>query len=375
VDLEKLNFRQTQPTSGASAEDAIDLINLAFLDARIPSAAGAPAGSVFVSNGTSWGVVEGPTGMARDPVFRFNIAGQTVYWGEPAPTAAGTLTYFGDASGVVTMENIIGELAESDVPVGSELVQIGNSVTSIGAYAFQYWEANNQFLVIPDSVTSIGDYAFRHWTANNQPLVIGGSVTEIGDGAFYYWGANNQPLVIPDSVETIGDYAFSNWEANDQPLVIPDSVTEIGSYAFTNWTANNQPLVIPDSVMSIGSVTFASWYANNQPLVIPDSVETIGSYAFLNWTSNNQPLVIPDSVTSIGSGAFYNWASMTEPIYCGFNFSAFAGTDAFYSNGVTQIYVKPGATGWTIGGPPQEIQGAFGVTVSNWDNYPNPIPN
>jgi len=66
---------------------------------------------------------------------------------------------------------------------------------------------------------------------------------------------------------------------------------------------------------------------------------------------------------------------MTEPIYCGFNFSAFTGSDAFLNNGVTQIYVKPGATGWTLGGPPQTIQGKAGITVSNWDNYPNPIPN
>jgi hypothetical protein len=236
------------------------------------------------------------------------------------------LTYFGDASGVVTMKNIIGELASGDVPAGSELVQIGNSVTSIGDYALYGWGANNQPLVIPDSVTSIGYYTFAFWGSNNQPLVIGDSVTEIGDHAFPNWSDNNQPLVIPDSVTSIGDYAFGNW------------------------------------------------YGNYQPLVIGNSVETIGDDAFFYWNVNNNPLVIPDSVTSIGNNAFKNWDAMTEPIYCGFNFSAFTGVNAFEYNGATQIYVKPGATGWTIGAG-QTIQGAYGITVSNWDNYPNPIPN
>ena len=211
------------------------------------------------------------------------------------------LTYFGDGSGALTMKNIIGEIASGDVPGGSELVQIGNSVTSIGSNAF------------------------TGWSDNNQPLVFGDSVTEIGPSAFSSWLSNNQPLVFPDSVEIIGSIAFYEWDLNNQPLVIPDSVTSIGDYAFRSWNSNNKPLVIGD-------------------------------------------------VTSIGSYAFQYWGSMTEPIYCGFNFSAFTGSGAFAGNGVTQIYVKPGATGWTIG-VGQEIQGASGITVSNWNNYPIAIPN
>jgi hypothetical protein len=332
-------------------------------------------------------------------------------------------TYFVASDGSVDMKNIIGELASSDKPVGSALVQIGNSVTTIGSYAFDYWSSNNQPLVIPDSVTeigvgafngwqannqplvignsvtSIGDYAFKNWYANEQPLVIPDSVTEIGSTAFGYWSVNNQPLVIGNSVTSIGNYAFSSWYDNEHPLVIPDSVTEIGNFAFFNWSSNNQPLVIPDSVTEIGSVAFEGWAVNNQPLVIPDSVTSIGNYAFYGWYDNNQPLVIPDSVTEIGSTAFSSWydnnqplvigdsvtsignyafglwTSMTEPIYCGFNFSAFTGIGALQGNGVTQIYVKPGATGWTADDTVQTIQGKSGITVSNWNNYPNPIPN
>jgi hypothetical protein len=79
-------------------------------------------------------------------------------------------------------------------------LRIGDSVTSIGSYAFAYWSTNNAPLVIPDNVTSIGAVAFRDWSSNNHPLVIGDSVTSIGTGAFFNWGSNNHPIVIPDSV-------------------------------------------------------------------------------------------------------------------------------------------------------------------------------
>jgi hypothetical protein len=444
-----------QPALNISADSLITVVDLGTNDPVGDGIVADLSAEGVALDGTRWKKVgAGPTEWEQILMSGSGIAADVNPSGPQIVEALDTklnsnyahLTYFGDASGVVTMKNIIGELASSDVPAGSVLVQIGNSVTSIGSQAFYgwgsnnqplvipdsvisigyggfsgwstnnqplvipdsvisigygafgdwesnnqplvipdsvteignqafyYWNANNQPLVIGDSVTSIGNFAFGNWTANNQPLVIGNSVETIGRAAFQFWITNNQPLVIPDSVETIGDSAFRHWSANNQPLVIPDSVETIETYAFFNWAANNQPLVIGDSVTSIGNFAFQNWTANNQPLVIGASVTEIGSLAFRNWSSNNQPLVIPDSVETIGDSAFRNWTSMTEPIYCGFNFSAFTASNAFLNNGVTQIYVKPGATGWTIG-VGQEIQGASGITVSNWNNYPIAIPN
>ena len=63
-----------------------------------------------------------------------------------------------------------------------KIVVIGNSVTSIGSWAFGYCESLTN-VTIPDSVTSIGDDAFLNCT----------SLTSV---------------IIPDSVTIIDSYAF-----------------------------------------------------------------------------------------------------------------------------------------------------------------------
>jgi hypothetical protein len=65
-------------------------------------------------------------------------------------------------------------------------LSIGNSVTSIGNYAFGYCSGFTGDLVIGDGVTSIGSYAFQYCSGFTGSLTIGNSVTSIGDGAFSY---------------------------------------------------------------------------------------------------------------------------------------------------------------------------------------------
>ena len=139
-------------------------------------------------------------------------------------------------------------------------LRIGDGVTSIGSYAFNYWNSNDQPLVIPDSTTGIGNFSFNYWISNNKPLVIPDSITSIGSYAFYNWMSNTQPLVIPDSVTNIGSSAFYFWSSNNYPLVIPDSVTGIGSRAFSFWTSNNQPIYIAcnNSALAVLGETFIS---------------------------------------------------------------------------------------------------------------------
>jgi hypothetical protein len=156
-------------------------------------------------------------------------------------------------------------------------VELGDSVTTIGNYAFQncYSLAS---VVIPDSVTSIGNYAFESCYSL----------------AF---------VVIPDSVTTMGGYTFYYCHSLAS-VVIPDSVTTIGGYTFQN-CYSLAFVVIPDSVTTIGGYTFQNCYSLAS-VVIPDSVtSSLGSKVFYNCHSLAF-VVIPDSVTSIGSDAFGN---------------------------------------------------------------------
>ena len=242
---------------------------------------------------------------------------------------------------------------------------IGNSVTSIGSYAF-YNCSGLTSVMIGDSVTSIGDRAF--WGCSGLTSVtIGNSVTSIGSAAFR--GCSGLTSVtIGNSVTSIGRSAFSSCSRLTN-LTIPDSVTSIGSSAF-ECCSGLTSVTIGNSVTSIGSYAFyncskltnvtignsvtsiegnafygcskltnvritdlSAWckisfgdfdanplyYAHNlylnstlvTDLVIPDGVTTIRSYAFYNCSGLTN-LTIPDSVTSIGSYAFSNCSGLTS---------------------------------------------------------------
>ena len=147
----------------------------------------------------------------------------------------------------------------------------------------QYPNGETEGVIIPQGVTTIGNYAFRYWQSNNQPLVIPNSVTEIGFFAFSGWTSNNQPLIIPNSVTNIGGNAFGGWTLNNQPLTIPNSVASIGSYVFYDW-----PEVPYVEIQAITPPSLASSDAfdgqNNAPIYVPDdSVEAYKTAT--NWVN------------------------------------------------------------------------------------------
>lgn len=82
---------------------------------------------------------------------------------------------------------------------------IGNSVRSIGEYAFYYCSGLTSS-TIPDSVTKLGTNAFSY-CASLTNIVIGAGVTSIGDYTFYYCGHLGS-ATIGSSVTNLGDYAF-----------------------------------------------------------------------------------------------------------------------------------------------------------------------
>ena len=155
--------------------------------------------------------------------------------------AGTTATIVTKNTGANDVEKIVGDIpanyasTEGIASTAKGLV-IGTSCTSIGSSAFYYCSALTGDLVIPDSVTTIEGGSFAGafiGCFGFTSLTIGNSVTSIGDYAFYLcvaFGAVGD-LVIPDSVTSIGYYAFGNCGLSGT-LTIGNSVTTIGGYAF-----------------------------------------------------------------------------------------------------------------------------------------------
>mgnify|MGYP001064464654 FL=1 len=156
-------------------------------------------------------------------------------------------------------------------------------------YAFNGTESYRSFIggieevEIPDTVTEIGSYAFHNFLELKK-INIPNSVTRIGQDAFYYC-------------------------INLTSITIPNSVTSIGSNAFT-WCSSLTSIAIPESVTSIELGTF-SWCGSLTNITIPESVTSIGDRAFGNCSSLTN-ITIPESVTNIGDSAFYNCSSLTN---------------------------------------------------------------
>lgn len=105
---------------------------------------------------------------------------------------------------------------------------IGNSVTSIGDYAFSGCHGLTS-ITIPNSVTSIGDWAFFDCHGLTS-ITIPNSVTSIGYRAFSDCSGLTG-ITIPNSVTSIGESAFSDCSGLTS-ITLGSSVAEIGSYVF-----------------------------------------------------------------------------------------------------------------------------------------------
>ena len=186
-------------------------------------------------------------------------------------------------------------------------VTIGNSVTSIGERAF-YDCLNLASITIPNSVTSIGERAFYSCSGLTS-VTIGNSVTSIGTGAFYDC-SGLKSITIPNSVTSIGGSAFSGCTGITS-ITIPNSVTSIGNSAFSHCTGLTS-ITIPNSVTSIGDYAF-NYCPRLTSITIPNSVTSIGEEAF-RGCSRLTSITIPNSVTSIGSRAFYECSNLKTVI-------------------------------------------------------------
>lgn len=159
---------------------------------------------------------------------------------------------------------------------------------------------------IPSGVTKFGDYCFRNNPSLTTVNVLGNSLTNIGAYAF----ENCTNLVgfnIPSTVVTIGNSAFKNTTSLSVNMIIPNGVNTIPQSCFAS--SGIIGVTIPNTVTTINMQAFENTKITS--LIIPDSVITINSYSC--WQNTQLSTVeIGTGCTSIGSCAFRNCQSLTS---------------------------------------------------------------
>ena len=167
-------------------------------------------------------------------------------------------------------------------------VTIGNSVTSIGGYAFSGCSS----LVRTNYTGSIGDWCnIKFGNSDANPICYSDN--------FYINDVEIKDLIIPNSVDSIHNYAFYGCDALTS-VTIPNSVTTIGHFAFDGCDSLSY-VSIGSGVTSIGGCAFYDCPLTS--IIIPNSVTSIGNSAFYSCDSLKM-VAIGKSVTSIGDRAF-----------------------------------------------------------------------
>ena len=105
--------------------------------------------------------------------------------------------------------------------------------------------------------SSVSDSRNRVYQNAIRKVEIGDSVTSIGQYAFAYCSSLSS-IMIPNGVASISRYAFGSCQSLPS-ITIPNSVTSIGNDAFYNCPSLSA-ITIPNGVTSIGGTTFQSCY-------------------------------------------------------------------------------------------------------------------
>lgn len=208
---------------------------------------------------------------------------------------------------IIISESPSPELSIDDEQGIGTVEETENSPFNIqGGILVEYTGKTSEVVEIPDTVTSIGALAF-------------------------FGNSEVKKIIIPDSVESIGDVAFG-YCSNLSEIVMPKTLTNFGGIEFvgTKWLENKLKespyavingvlidglntkgdITIPDSVKCIGK-SAVEGNSDIHSVDIPDSVTTIEGTAFAGCI-HLKKVTMADSVTSIGGEAFADCQSLTS---------------------------------------------------------------
>ena len=182
----------------------------------------------------------------------------------------------------------------------------GDEVEHIPAYLC-YNLTSLKNLVIGNSVTTIGSYAFSSCTGLKKVIWNARNANGFQDDTPFSDCENLTEFVFGDEVEHIPDYLCYNLTSLKN-LVIGNSVTNIRSHAFKGCTGLTA-VTLPNAMTDIGGWAFA-YCTGLTEVTIPNAVTYIGSGAFSGCTGLTE-VTIPNAVTYIGERAFEGCSGLT----------------------------------------------------------------
>ena len=231
-------------------------------------------------------------------------------------------------------------------------INISNTITTIGAYAFSYTGIKEVF--IPKNVKNIsGNGCFGD--SNNLVKVTFEEGTEKIPANIMMYCYGLTEVNMPNTVTTIGWSAFGFCKKLTK-INIPNGVTKIDGAAFSNCTGLTE-IKLPPTISSLGQRAF--WECNGLTEVfIPKSLtstsgpfedcsnlvkvtfeegtEKIPSNIML-WCTGLKEIVIPESVTQIGDFAFSHCQNLIEINIS--NTITTIGAYAFSYTGIKEVFI------------------------------------
>ena len=115
------------------------------------------------------------------------------------------------------------------IKIPPRCTSIRSNYAHLGTESYRSFIEGIEYVEIPNTVTSLGNYAFHDFT-KLKSIEIPNSVISIGSHSFYYCSSLTS-VTIPNSVTSIDAYAFCDCNSLTS-VTIPNSVTSIGNCAF-----------------------------------------------------------------------------------------------------------------------------------------------
>ena len=168
------------------------------------------------------------------------------------------------------------------VPYGKKNIEYPSELTSIGAYALAYNNANS--IKLPDTVTEIEQMAFYY--SHVKQLYLSSNLKNV-DGEAFQCMVELKQYILNKEAENYSVNSGVLYNKDETKLVsVPGSLEEVS---------------IADTVKIVGS--YSIYGSELKSIVIPEGVEKIEGHAF-NETDISE-IVLPSTLKEIGREAFY----------------------------------------------------------------------